>query len=65
MQDTVSEHPERFFVAEIIREKIFQQYQQEIPYCTSVRLHPSHSKYIVMQPPREAASAEYMSIACP
>ena len=35
-QDTVSEHPERFFVAEIIREKIFQQYREEVPYCTSV-----------------------------
>ncbi len=65
MQDTVSEHPERFFVAEIIREKIFQQYREEIPYCSSVRLHPSHSKYIVMQPPREAGSAAHMSSLVP
>lgn len=36
MQDDVSEHPERFFVGEIIREKIFEQYQQEIPYATMV-----------------------------
>jgi GTP-binding protein Era len=35
-KDTVSEHPERFFIAEIIREKIFLQYQQEIPYAAQV-----------------------------
>ena len=32
----VSEHPERFFVAEIVRERIFELYHQEVPYCTSV-----------------------------
>jgi GTP-binding protein Era len=37
-KDSVSEHPERFFCAEIVREKIFQQYRQEIPYCTSVQV---------------------------
>lgn len=36
--DVVSEHPERFFVAEIIREKIFLQYQEEIPYSTTVEI---------------------------
>ncbi|MEM6648600.1 MAG: GTPase Era [Bacteroidota bacterium] len=35
-KDMISEHPERFFVAEIIREKIFQQYREEIPYSTQV-----------------------------
>ena len=35
-KETISEHPERFFIAEIIREKIFLQYQQEIPYATQV-----------------------------
>ena len=35
-KDAISEHPERFFVAEIIREKIFLQYAQEIPYSTQV-----------------------------
>ena len=35
-KDTISEHPERFFIAEIIREKIFLQYQQEVPYSTQV-----------------------------
>ena len=35
-KDSVSEHPERFFIAEIIREKIFLQYSQEVPYSTQV-----------------------------
>lgn len=35
-QDIISEHPERFFVAEIIREKIFLQYRNEIPYVCQV-----------------------------
>lgn len=34
--DIVSEAPEKFFVSEIIREKIFDQYSQEIPYSTTV-----------------------------
>lgn len=33
----VSEQPERFFVAELIREKIFLLYSQEVPYSTQVR----------------------------
>jgi len=37
--DVVSEQPERFFVAEIIREKIFEQFQEEIPYSTAVEIH--------------------------
>lgn len=36
--EIVSEHPERFFVSEIIREKIFEQYRQEIPYSTQVNI---------------------------
>lgn len=36
--DAVSEHSERFFVGEIIREKIFEKYQQEIPYATTVNI---------------------------
>eukprot|EP01024_Parvocaulis_polyphysoides_P049291 TRINITY_DN47626_c0_g1_i1.p1 TRINITY_DN47626_c0_g1~~TRINITY_DN47626_c0_g1_i1.p1 ORF type:complete len:236 (+),score=34.56 TRINITY_DN47626_c0_g1_i1:45-710(+) len=35
-KDMMSELPERFFVEEIIREKIFLQYQSEIPYSTEV-----------------------------
>ena len=37
-KDMISEHPERFFVAEIIREKIFEQYRKEIPYSTQVNV---------------------------
>ncbi|MFN3134961.1 MAG: GTPase Era [Candidatus Kryptonium sp.] len=36
--DMITEHPERFFVAEIIREKIFQLCRQEIPYSTTVSI---------------------------
>jgi len=34
--DIVSEASERFFVAEIIREKIFMKYKEEVPYSTTV-----------------------------
>jgi GTP-binding protein Era len=37
-KDMISEHPERFFVAEIIREKIFEQFREEIPYSTQVNI---------------------------
>lgn len=36
--DVVSEQPERFFVAEIIRGKIFEQYHEEIPYAAAVEI---------------------------
>ena len=36
LQEVVSERPERFFLAEILREKVFEQYRQEIPYCSTV-----------------------------
>ncbi|MBI1806551.1 MAG: GTPase Era [Ignavibacteria bacterium] len=34
--DIVSEHSERFFVGEIIREKIFEIFREEVPYSTTV-----------------------------
>ena len=34
--DSLTDEPERFFVSEIIREKIFQLYGQEIPYACHV-----------------------------
>ncbi len=34
--EVISEYPERFFVAEIIREKIFERFRDEIPYATTV-----------------------------
>lgn len=37
-REMVSEHPEKFFVAEIIREKIMLQYEQEVPYATTVHV---------------------------
>jgi GTP-binding protein Era len=50
-QDILSEHPERFFVAEIIREHIFMKFQQEIPYSTEVEIdrfreNPGRKDYI-------------------
>jgi len=35
-KDEMTDRPERFFVSEIIREKIFLNYQKEIPYSTEV-----------------------------
>ena len=37
-KEMVSEHPERFFVAEIVREKVFEQYREEIPYSVQVNV---------------------------
>ncbi|MEW6619152.1 MAG: GTPase Era [bacterium] len=34
--DILTDQPEKFFVSEIIREKIFEEYGQEIPYSTTV-----------------------------
>ncbi|MCS7210751.1 MAG: GTPase Era, partial [Chloroherpetonaceae bacterium] len=36
--DILSTAPERFFVAELIREKIFEQFSQEVPYATEVEV---------------------------
>jgi len=36
--DIISEQPERFFVAEFVREKIFEQFRDEIPYSTAVEV---------------------------
>jgi len=35
-KDQLSEHPERFFVTELIREQIFLLYEQEVPYSCAV-----------------------------
>jgi GTPase len=34
--DTLTDQPEKFFVAELIREQIFLHFGAEIPYCTEV-----------------------------
>lgn len=36
--DELTDKPERFFAAEILREKIFLHYRQEVPYCTDVQI---------------------------
>jgi GTP-binding protein Era len=36
--DQITDHPERFIVSELIREKIFQRYGEEIPYATTVEI---------------------------
>ncbi|GAA4315749.1 GTPase Era [Compostibacter hankyongensis] len=35
-EDTLTDRPMRFFVAELIREKIYQLYREELPYHTAV-----------------------------
>jgi GTPase len=37
-RDQLSTLPQRFFVAELIREAIFKQYREEIPYATDVNI---------------------------
>ncbi len=37
-REQMTDHPERFLVAEIIREKIFLKYGDEIPYSTTVAI---------------------------
>lgn len=37
-KEMISEHPQRFFVAEIIREKVYKYYHQEIPYSVQVNI---------------------------
>ena len=49
--DQVTNHPERFLASEIIREKIFLRYGEEIPYSTTVRVEefverPKRKDYI-------------------
>lgn len=37
-KDVLTDKPEKFFVEEIVREKIFQNYKQEVPYSTQVEV---------------------------
>jgi GTP-binding protein Era len=36
--DAITDQPEKFFVAELIREKVFEKYRDEIPYSTEVEV---------------------------
>ena len=36
--DILSDQPDKFFVGEIVREKIFEAYREEIPYSTTVEV---------------------------
>jgi len=36
--DVITEHPERFFVAELVREVIFHRFGREIPYAPATRV---------------------------
>lgn len=37
-EDELAVQPVRFFVAELVRETIFEEYEQEVPYATVVRI---------------------------
>lgn len=43
-KDTLSDRPERFFITEIIREKIFVHFKEEVPYSTEVYVLEYESK---------------------
>ncbi len=54
-EDMLTEHPERFFVTELIREEIFLQLRQELPYATTVKVeafredrHRTHIRAIIV-----------------
>ena len=36
--DVITEHPERFFVAELVREVVFHRFSKEIPYSTATQV---------------------------
>lgn len=42
--EMLTEHPERFIVSEVIREKIFEFYGEEIPYSTTVVIDEFHEQ---------------------
>jgi GTP-binding protein Era len=43
-RDELATQPERFFVGEIIRERIFERFEMEIPYATEVTVEEFHER---------------------
>lgn len=43
--DILSTAPERFFVSELIREKIFEQFSEEVPYSTEVEVEEFREQF--------------------
>lgn len=43
-KDELTDKPERFFAAEIVREKIFMNYKKEVPYSTQVVISEFHEE---------------------
>lgn len=50
-KDQLTDRPERFFVSEIIREKILELYHEEIPYACEVAIAAFKEKTTVKQEP--------------
>lgn len=48
-KEELTDKPERFFAAEIIREKIFQNYDKEIPYSTEVVITDFKEKETIIE----------------
>ncbi len=48
-KDELTDKPERFFASEIIREKIFLNYKQEIPYSTEVVIEAFHEEETIIR----------------
>ena len=43
-EDELTDLPTKFFVSEMIREKIFELFSEEIPYHTTVMVHEFKEK---------------------
>ncbi|MFA4851250.1 MAG: GTPase Era [Bacteroidales bacterium] len=48
-KEELTDKPEKFFVAEIIREKIFLYYQKEIPYCAEVLIDSFKEEEVIFK----------------
>jgi GTP-binding protein Era len=48
-QDDLTDMPTRFFAGEIIREKIFELYEQELPYQTTVQIREFTEKQTLIK----------------